>query len=66
MEAFLAVAIVTVACKFYVPSASDDFLLKNDNSVGKTREASKGVEYDFCPVWSVDSIVIGWSDLSSL
>jgi hypothetical protein len=42
-----------------VPSASDLFLSKNDNSVGKTREASEGVEYDiyfteydFCPVWS--------------
>jgi len=51
--------IVTVACKWCVPSASDVFLSKNDNSVGKTREASEGVEYDvyfteydFCPVWS--------------
>ena len=51
--------IVTVACKWSVPSASDVFLSKNDNSGGKTREASEGVEYDFyfteydfCPVWS--------------
>ena len=42
-----------------VLSASDVFLSKNDNSGGKTREASEGVEYDiyfteydFCPVWS--------------
>ena len=40
-----------------VLSASDVFLSKNDNSGGKTREASEGVEYDlyfteydFCPV----------------
>ena len=51
--------IVTVACKWCVPSVSDVFLSKNDNSGGKTREASEGVEYDFyfteydfCPVWS--------------
>ena len=51
--------ITTVACKWCVPSASDIFLSKNDNSGGKTREASEGVEYDiyfteyyFCPVWS--------------
>jgi hypothetical protein len=51
--------IVTVACKWCVPSASDVFLSKNDNSGGKTREASEVVEYDFyfteydfCPVWS--------------
>ena len=31
--------IVTVACKWCVPSASDVFLSKNDNSGGKTREA---------------------------
>jgi hypothetical protein len=37
---------VTVACKWCVPSASDVFLSKNDNSGGKTREASEGVEYD--------------------
>jgi hypothetical protein len=48
--------IVTVTCKWCVPSASDVFLSKNDNSGGKTREASEGVEYDiyfmeydFCP-----------------
>jgi hypothetical protein len=42
-----------------VPSASDVILSKNDNSGGKTREASEGVEYDFyfteydlCSVWS--------------
>jgi hypothetical protein len=53
-----AVAIVTVACKWCVPSASDVFLSKNDNSGEKTREASEVVEYDFyfteydfCPVW---------------
>jgi hypothetical protein len=51
--------IVTVACKWCVPSASNVFLLKNDNSGGKTREASEVVEYDFyfteydlCSVWS--------------
>jgi hypothetical protein len=38
--------------KWCVPSASNVFLSKNDNSGGKTREASEGVEYDFCPVWS--------------
>jgi hypothetical protein len=48
----------TVAFKWCVPSASDVFLSKNDNSGGKTREASEGVEYgfcfteyEFCPVW---------------
>jgi hypothetical protein len=58
-QRFSAVAIVTVACKWCVPSASDVLLSKNDNSGGKTREASEGVEYyfyfteyDFCPVWS--------------
>jgi hypothetical protein len=56
---FSAVTIVTVACKWCVPSASDVFLSKNDNYGGKTREASEGMEYDFyfteydfCPVWS--------------
>jgi hypothetical protein len=56
---FSAVAIVTVACKWCIPSASDVFLSKNDNSGGKTCKASEGVEYDFyftkydfCPVWS--------------
>ena len=52
--------VVTIGvCKWYVLSASDVFLSKNDNSGGKTREASEGVEYDFyfteyyfCPVWS--------------
>ena len=50
--------IVTVACKWCVPSASGVFLSKNSNSGEKTREASEGVEYiyfteyDFCPVWS--------------
>ena len=39
--------IVTVACKWCVPSASDVFLWKNDKSGGKTRQASEGVEYDF-------------------
>ena len=50
---------VTVACKWCVPSPSDVFLSKKDNSGGKTLEASEGVEYaiyfmeyDFCPVWS--------------
>ena len=38
--------------KCCVPSASDVFLSKNDNSGRKTREASEGVEYDFRPVWS--------------
>jgi hypothetical protein len=40
-----------------VPSLCDVFLSNNDNSGGKTREASEGVEYDFyfadydfCPV----------------
>jgi hypothetical protein len=37
--------IVTLACKWCVPSASDVFLSKNDNSGGKTCEASEGVEY---------------------
>jgi hypothetical protein len=36
-----------------VTSASDVFLSENDNSGGKTREASEVVEYDFCPVWSL-------------
>ena len=49
---FSAVAIVTIACKWCVPSASDVFLSKNDNSGGKTHEASEGVEYYFFPVWS--------------
>jgi hypothetical protein len=56
---FSAVAIVTVACKWCIPSASDVFLSQNDNSGGKTREASQGMEcdfyfteYEFCPVWS--------------
>jgi hypothetical protein len=31
----------------YPTSSSDVFLSKNDNSGGKTREASDGVEYDF-------------------
>ena len=51
--------IVTVACKWCVPSTSDVFLSKNDNSSGKTSETSEVVEYDiyfteydFCPVWS--------------
>jgi hypothetical protein len=51
--------IITVACKWCIPSASDVFLSKNGNSGGKTCEASEGVEYDiyfteydFCPVWS--------------
>jgi hypothetical protein len=54
---FSAVTIVTVACKRCVPSGSDVFLSKNDNSGGKTREASEGgeydfyfTEYDFCPI----------------
>jgi hypothetical protein len=45
--------------KWCVSSASDIFLSKNNNSDGKTRETSEGVEYDFyfteydfCPVWS--------------
>ena len=38
--------IVTVACKWCGPSASDVFLSKNGNSGGKTREASEEVEYD--------------------
>ena len=51
--------IVTVTFKWCVPSASEVILSKNDNSGGKTREASEVVEYDFyfteydfCPVWS--------------
>jgi hypothetical protein len=51
--------IVTVAYKWCIPSVSDVFLSKNDNSGGKAREASEMVEYDiyfmeydFCPVWS--------------
>jgi hypothetical protein len=51
--------IVTVTCKWCVPSASEVLLSKNDNSGGKTREASEGVEYDIyfteydcCPAWS--------------
>ena len=39
--------IVTVAFKWCVLSVSDAFLSKNDNSDGKTREASEVVEYDF-------------------
>ena len=37
---FSAVAIVTVDCKWYVASASDVFMSENDNSSGKTCEAS--------------------------
>jgi hypothetical protein len=51
--------IVTIACKWCVPSASVVLLSKNDNYGGKIREASEGVEYDiyfteydFFPVWS--------------
>ena len=51
-------AIVTVACKWCVPSAADVFLSKNNNSGRITCEVSKWVEYDFyfteydfCPVW---------------
>ena len=51
--------IVTVACKWCVQSASDVFLSRNDNSGGKTHEASEVMEYDFYftkydfyPVWS--------------
>ena len=51
--------IVMVTFKWCVPSASDVFLSKNDNSGRKTRKASEVVEYyfyfteyDFCPVWS--------------
>ena len=36
--------IVTVACKWCVASASDVFLSKNNNSCGKTCEASEGVD----------------------
>ena len=39
--------IVTVACKWCFPSASDVFLWKNDKSGGKTHQASEWVEYDF-------------------
>ena len=45
--------------KWCVPRACDVFLSKNDDSGGKTREASEGVEYDFYlteydigPVWT--------------
>ena len=47
---FSAVAIVLyilVACKWCVPSVSDIFLSKNDNSDGRTRETSEGVEYEY-------------------
>jgi hypothetical protein len=40
--------LLTIACKWCVPSAFDFFLLRNNNSGGKTREASEGVEYDLC------------------
>jgi hypothetical protein len=50
---------VRIHNKWCVPKASDVFLSKNDDSGGKTGEASEGVEYDFyfteydfCPVWS--------------
>ena len=57
---FTAVTIVAVACKWCVPpNAAEVFLWKNDNSGGKIREVSKGLEYDFYftdyafrPVWS--------------
>jgi hypothetical protein len=39
--------IVAVACKWCIQSTSDVFLSRNDNSGGKTREASEVVEYDF-------------------
>jgi hypothetical protein len=51
--------IVTVVCKWCVPSASSVFLSRNDSSGRKTRKASEVVEYDFyftqydfCSVWS--------------
>ena len=51
-----------------IPSASDVFLSKNDNSGRKTREASEGLEYyfyfteyGFCPVWSRVLIFIHFS-----
>jgi hypothetical protein len=40
--------IETVACKWSVPSASDVFLSKNDNSGGKTRE---GWQLDVHLIW---------------
>ena len=53
-------SIVAVACKWCVLSVSDVFLSKDDNSGGKTREISEGMdydiyftEYDCCPVWSL-------------
>jgi hypothetical protein len=36
----------------YIEISSDVFLSKNESSGGKTSEASEGMEYDFCPVWS--------------
>jgi hypothetical protein len=59
--------IVTVAFKWCVPSASGVFLSKNDNSGGKTREASEVVEYDFLfhGIWFL-SCVITCSDFYPL
>ena len=59
--------IVTVACKWCVPSASDVFLSKHDNSGGKTREASEGVEYDiYFTEYDFLSCVITCSDFYPL
>ena len=50
---------VTVACKWCVPSASDVFLSKKDNSGGKTLEASEGVEYCFLfhGIWFLSCVI---------
>ena len=53
--------LLTVACKWCVPSAFDFFLSRNDNSGGKTREASEGVEYDLCLyIQTLSEIVATW------
>ena len=39
-------------CNGCLQMMRSECLSKNDNSGGKTCEASEVVEYDFCPVWS--------------
>jgi hypothetical protein len=59
--------IVTIACKWCVPSASVVLLSKNDNYGGKIREASEGVEYDiYFTEYDFFSCVITCSDLYPL
>ena len=47
--------IVTVACKWCVPSASDVFLSMNDNSSGKTRGG--GIWFLFHGIWFLTCVI---------